>query len=79
LSKFENINQKPKIIKINNKQFRALCFRLKKKQNKNILNTINNHEKMKAKVMEQTKLCKMKNQNRKARVMGVKKNLNPNS
>ncbi len=32
-------------------------FQAQKKQNKNMLNTINDDEKMKAKVMEQTKLC----------------------
>ncbi len=32
-------------------------FQAQKKQNKNILNAINDNEKMKAKVMEQTKFC----------------------
>ncbi len=60
-------------------------FQAQKKKNKNMLNTINDDEKMKAKVMEQIKLCNEckseieKNQHGKTRVMRVKKNLNPNN
>jgi hypothetical protein len=49
------------------------------------LNTINDDEKMKVKVMEQTKFCNESksetetNQHGKTKVMRVKKNLNPNN